>query len=64
MPNDNPVAQAVIEGILDGGRYPREKERAKELKRKRVDRNSDDEEAARWKHAGLRDDTLEYYKVA
>ena len=61
------VEQCLIEQILDGGRYPKERERLrelKELKRKREDRNSDDEEAARWKFIDLRDDPLEYAKVA
>lgn len=57
-------AQILIEKILDGGKYPREKDRIKELKRKRSDRNSDEEEAARWKYADLRENALEYSKVA
>ena len=58
------AAQALIEKVLDGGNYPKEKDRIKELKRKRSDRNSDQEEAARWKFADLRDNALEYSKVA
>lgn len=58
------AAQILIEKILDGGNYPREKDRIKELKRKRSDRNSDEEEAARWKYADLRENALEYSKVA
>ena len=58
------AAQVLIEKILDGGKYPKEKDRIKELKRKRGDRNSDEEEAARWKYADLRDNALEYSKVA
>ena len=57
-------AQILIERILDGGKYPREKDRIKELKRKRSDRNSDEEEAARWKYAVFRENALEYSKVA
>lgn len=57
-------AQVLIEKVLDGGKYPREKDRIKELKRKRSDRNSDEEEAARWKYADLRENALEYSKVA
>lgn len=57
-------AQILIEKVLDGGNYPKEKDRIKELKRKRSDRNSDEEEAARWKYAELRDNALEYSKVA
>lgn len=68
LANDNPIAQAVIEDILDVGTYPKEKERAKErvkeLKRKRADRNSDDEEAAVWKTADLGDDPLLYSEAA
>lgn len=68
--NGNPyqqlLAQTLIEQILDqnGGQYPKEKDRIKELKRKRNDRNSDEEEAAWWKYADLRDDPMEYAKVA
>ena len=58
------AAQVLIEKVLDGGNYPKEKDRIKELKRKRSDRNSDQEEAARWKFADLRDNALEYSKVA
>lgn len=58
------AAQILIEKVLDGGNYPKEKDRIKELKRKRSDRNSDEEEAARWKYADMRDSALEYSKVA
>lgn len=58
------AAQVLIERILDGGKYPKEKDRIKELKRKRSDRNSDEEEAARWKYADMRDNAMEYSKVA
>lgn len=58
------AAQVLIERILDGGNYPKEKDRIKELKRKRSDRNGDEEEAARWKYADMRDNAMEYSKVA
>ena len=58
------AAQVLIEKVLDGGKYPKEKDRIKELKRKRSDKNSDEEEAARWKYADMRDNALEYSKVA
>lgn len=58
------AAQVLIEKVLDGGKYPKEKDRIKELKRKRSDRNSDEEEAARWKYVDMRDNALEYSKVA
>ena len=58
------AAQVLIERILDGGNYPKEKDRIKELKRKRSDKNSDEEEAARWKYADMRDNAMEYSKVA
>ena len=58
------ASQILIESILDGGKYPREKDRIKELKRKRSDKNSDEEEAARWKYADLRENALEYSRVA
>ena len=58
------AAQVLIEKVLDEGKYPKEKDRIKELKRKRGDKNSDEEEAARWKYADMRDNALEYSKVA
>ena len=58
------AAQTLIEKVLDGVKYPKERDRIKELKRKRSDRNSDEEEAARWKYADMRDNALEYSKVA
>ena len=58
------TAQVLIEKILDGGKYPKEKDRIKELKRKRSDKHSDEEEAARWKYADMRDNAMEYSKVA
>ena len=58
------AAQVLIERILDGGNYPKEKDRIKELKRKRNDKHSDEEEAARWKYADMRDNAIEYSKVA
>ena len=65
-PSQN-FAQQLIEQILEGGKYPKERERLrelKELKRKREDKDSDDEEAARWSFADLRDHSIEYAKVA
>ena len=58
------AAQVLIEKVLDRGKYPKEKDRIKELKRKRGDKNSDEEEAAHWKYADMRDNALEYSKVA
>ena len=58
------VAQDLIESILDGGNYPKEKDRIKELKRKRSGRNSEEDEAARWKYAHLRDNSTQYIRVA
>ena len=51
------VAQEIVMQILDGGgKYPKEKDRIRELKRKRSMKiNSDDEEANRWRDAA-RDD--------
>lgn len=44
------ITQQLILQILDVKKYPKDKDRANELKRKRSDTvNSDDEEAARWK---------------
>lgn len=58
------AAQVLIEKVLDGGKYPKEKDKMKELKRKRSDKNSDEEEAARWKYTDMRDNAMEYSKVA
>lgn len=58
------AAQVLIEKVLDGDKYPKEKDKMKELKRKRSDKNNDEEEAARWKYADMRDNALEYSKVA
>ena len=66
-PSEDGIARNLIEQILDGGNYPKERERLRELnalKRKREDRNSDDEEAARWKYVDQRTDPLEYAKIA
>ena len=63
-PSAQIAAQILVEKVLDGGKYPKEKDRIKELKRKRSNRNSDEEEAARWKYADMRDNALEYSKVA
>ena len=64
---DEDVTQALIEQIMDSGKYPKERDRLKklkELKRKREDQRSDDEEAARWKYDGLKHSPLEYAKVS
>ena len=64
---DEDITQALIEQIMDSGKYPQERDRLKklkELKRKREDQRSDDEEAARWKYDGLKHSPLEYAKVS
>lgn len=58
------VAPTLIEKILDGGNYPKERDRIRELKRKRSDKDADEEEAAKWKYLDLRDGPTEYAKVA
>jgi len=58
------VAPRLIENILDHGVYPKEKDRIRELKRKRTDKDNDEEEAAKWKYMDLRDDPAEYARVA
>ena len=58
------AASRLIEKILDGGAYPKERDRMRELKRKRSDKDVDEEEAAKWKYMHLRDDPAEYAKVA
>lgn len=63
-PQEVTIAQTLIERILDKSAYPKEKDRLKELKRKRSQGNSDAEEAARWKYADMRDDPLQYSRVA
>lgn len=50
--SDIPMPEALISVILDGGKYPKERDRLNELKRKRLSElNSDDERAAEWKNA-------------
>ena len=61
---EDTVARRVIEEILDSGTYPKEKDRIRELKRKRTDKDVDEEEAAKWRYMHLRDDPIEYCKVA
>ena len=53
------VAQTLITQILDKGKYPKEKDRQKELKRKRLT-NSDDEEVAYLKNLERGEVTSEY----
>ena len=62
--HEDMVAPSLIEKILDGGAYPKERDRIRELKRKRSDKDVDEEEAAKWKYMDLRDDPTEYAKVA
>ncbi|KAK0512374.1 hypothetical protein JMJ35_005502 [Cladonia borealis] len=54
-------SQALIEKVLDSGHYPKEKDRRK---RKFSERDSDEEEAAKWKYKDLRDDPTQYQTVA
>lgn len=58
------VGSTFIEQILDAGTYPKEKDRLKDLKRKRSVKTSDEEEASRWKHFGFRANPHQYFKVA
>ncbi len=62
--HNNTTAQRLIGKILDNGNYPKEKDRIRELKRKRSSKNIDEEEAAKWKYMNLRDDSAEYAKVS
>ena len=55
------VSQSIIHELLESGSYPKEKDRLKELKRKRA---SPEVEAARWKYHEFRDDPIEYASVA
>ncbi len=59
----NTMAQKLIGEILDSGKYPKERDRVRELKRKRSDKDVDEEEAAKWKHMDPRDDFAEYAKI-
>ena len=66
-PNERPnsaIASSLIDKILDTTNYPKEKDRIRELKRKREDKSMDEEEAAKWKYMDLRDNPAEYAKVA
>jgi len=61
------VALQLIDKILDTGNYPKEKERLRELKRKRESNvHSDEEEAARWKGQPQRQEQerIGYSKIA
>ncbi|KAL6719317.1 hypothetical protein ACLMJK_003556 [Lecanora helva] len=59
------LGPVLIEKILDGGVYPKERDRLRELKRKRSDREVDEEEAAKWRHMDLREAApIHYAKVA
>lgn len=67
--NGREFSQSLIEQILDAGKYPKEKDRLreiKELKRKREDPESYEEEAARWKDSAvnLKLNPSDYTKVA
>jgi len=64
QPQEVTIAQTLIEKILDKGAYPKERDRIRELKRKRSQGNTDKEEAARWKFAQMRDDPMQYSRVA
>lgn len=61
------LAQVLIEDILDHGGYPKERDRLKalnELKRKRDDLGSDDDEAVRWKTDVDKQRPVQYHTVA
>ena len=65
--NGEEAVHLLVEQIISSGEYPKERDRQrklKELKRKRADQPSDDEEAARWKYDGLKHSPLEYAKVS
>lgn len=61
------LAQVLIEEILDHGGYPKERDRLKalnELKRKRDDLGSDDDEAVRWKSEAGKHRSVQYHTTA
>ena len=67
LENGGEAVEVLIEHIISSGNYPKERDRLRklnELKRKRADQTSDDEEAARWKYDDLKHSPLEYAKVS
>ena len=58
------VAQLLIDKILSERTYPKEKDSAKDLKRKRSTASLDDEEAGKWKRTERGSDTEAYVDVA
>ena len=58
------VAQLLIDKILDERTYPKEKDTAKDLKRKRSTASLDDEEAVKWKRMERGPDSEAYVDVA
>lgn len=61
---NNTTAQRLIGKILDHGKYPKERDRVRELKRKREDQDNVQEEAAKWKPTDLREIPSEYARVS
>lgn len=62
----NTAIQRLIEKILDGGKYPKERDQIRELKRKRSEKeiNQEEEEAAKWKPLTTRDYSAEYARLS
>lgn len=45
------TSQQLVEVLLDGGSYPKERDRLRDLKRKRESADDPEHEAAKWRHA-------------
>lgn len=59
------LATGLISQILDAGKYPKERDRINELKRKRSQEpNSEEEETAQWKNAKRELETCVYHGEA
>ena len=61
---DGTAVGILIDQILSDGAYPKEKDRNKDLKRKRSDKSIDAEETAKWQHMERRIDPEGYSRVA
>ncbi|KAL8732490.1 MAG: hypothetical protein Q9166_002704 [cf. Caloplaca sp. 2 TL-2023] len=58
-PDGVPLSEEIISQILDGGTYPKERDRQNELKRKRSEvENSDDERAVKWRNEWINADRV------
>jgi hypothetical protein len=58
------MVERLVGKILESDKYPKQRDRVRELKRKRSDKDVDEEEAAKWKDMDLRGAPAEYAKVS